>query len=87
MVGCDTRGAFGSPRGAYEIFNRAASEKKELFVVPGSTHYSLYDQPKYVDQAFERGFAPFLQDNLWRARAARAAGIFRPHRWADDRTG
>lgn len=58
MVGCDTHGAFGSHRGAYEIFNRAASEKKELFVVPGSTHYSLYDQPKYVDQAFERGLPP-----------------------------
>ncbi|MFE6931945.1 alpha/beta hydrolase [Streptomyces sp. NPDC057699] len=63
VVGCDTPGSFGSHRDAYEIFDRAASEKKELFIVPESTHYDLYDQPKCVDQAFEK-IEPFFRSNL-----------------------
>ncbi|KAB2590226.1 alpha/beta hydrolase [Streptomyces arboris] len=63
VVGCDTPGSFGSHRDAYEIFDRAASEKKELFIVPDSTHYDLYDGSKYVDQAFEK-ITPFFAGNL-----------------------
>lgn len=32
-------------------FYNAASEPKELFTVPGSSHVDLYDRDKYVDQA------------------------------------
>jgi fermentation-respiration switch protein FrsA (DUF1100 family) len=46
-------GAFGSYRDGFELFNRARSAKKDLFVVDGASHYDLHDQPKYVDQALK----------------------------------
>jgi fermentation-respiration switch protein FrsA (DUF1100 family) len=37
-----------------QMFYAAASEPKELFVVDGATHVSLYDIDKYVDQAVDK---------------------------------
>ncbi|NED37143.1 alpha/beta hydrolase [Streptomyces sp. SID8499] len=59
----DVPGGFGSYRDGFELFDRARSEKKDIFVVKGASHYDLYDQPKYVDQAFEK-ITPFFQQNL-----------------------
>ncbi len=56
-------GAFGSYRDGFELFNKAASAKKNLFVVEEASHYDLYDIPQYVDQAMEK-LAAFFGDNL-----------------------
>lgn len=44
-------GGFGSYRDGYELFHRARSADKALFVVEGASHYDLYDQPEHVDRA------------------------------------
>ncbi|NED37145.1 alpha/beta hydrolase [Streptomyces sp. SID8499] len=59
----DVPGAFGSYRDGWELFNRARSEKKDILVVQGASHYDLYDQPKYVDQALEK-LTAFFGENL-----------------------
>lgn len=56
-------GAFGSYRDGFDLFDRAASMKKNLFIVDGASHYDLYDIPKYVDQAVEK-LAAFYEENL-----------------------
>ncbi len=64
LVVCgDVPGGFGSYRDAFELFDRAASEHKTLLVVPGASHYDLYDQKQYVDQAFEK-IEPFFAEHL-----------------------
>lgn len=50
----DVPGGFGSYRDAFELFDKAASKEKSLFVVPGATHYGLYDQPGPTGTAIER---------------------------------
>lgn len=59
----DVPGAFGSYRDGFELFDRARSRKKDIFVVKGASHYDLYDQPFAVDQAFEK-ITPFFKNNL-----------------------
>lgn len=59
----DKAGAFGSHRDGYELFRKAASTKKTLQVVAGTSHYDLYDQPKPVAQALEK-IIPFFKENL-----------------------
>ncbi|MEU3529905.1 alpha/beta hydrolase [Streptomyces sp. NPDC038707] len=59
----DVPGAFGSYRDGFELFDRARSEKKDIFVVKGASHYDLYDKPEAVDQAFEK-ITPFFKENL-----------------------
>jgi uncharacterized protein len=59
----DVPGGFGSYRDGFELFGRARSEKKDLFVVHGASHYDLYDQKEYVDQALER-LQAFYAENL-----------------------
>ena len=59
----DKPGGFGAFRDGYEIVRRAASEKKELLVVKGYSHYDLYDQPEPVRQALEKAI-PFFKENL-----------------------
>ncbi|MFC9735089.1 alpha/beta hydrolase [Streptomyces roseolus] len=56
-------GGFGSYRDGFELFDKAASKNKNIFVVEGASHYDLYDQPFAVDQAFEK-ITPFFKDNL-----------------------
>ncbi|MFJ4374772.1 alpha/beta hydrolase [Pseudomonas japonica] len=59
----DKVGAFGAYRDGCEIIGRAASKTKELVVVPGWSHYDLYDKPEPVGQALAR-LVPFFKDHL-----------------------
>ncbi|MEU6242410.1 alpha/beta hydrolase [Streptomyces sp. NPDC047024] len=59
----DVPGAFGSYRDGFELFDRARSAKKDIFVVQGASHYDLYDQPKYTAQALEK-LESFFAENL-----------------------
>lgn len=63
IVGGGQTGAFGSYRDGFDLFNRAASTVKNILVVPGATHYDLYDKPACVDQAVAR-LAGFFGENL-----------------------
>ncbi|MGG5208114.1 alpha/beta hydrolase [Chryseobacterium sp. MIQD13] len=56
-------GAFGAYRDGFEIIRRAASEKKELVVIDGWSHYDLYDKPEPVKIALNK-LIPFYQENL-----------------------
>lgn len=47
-------GSFGSYRDGFELFDRAASTNKNLFIIEKASHYDLYDVPEYVDQAVEK---------------------------------
>jgi uncharacterized protein len=62
VIGSKT-GAFGSHRDGYELFNRARSSRKNLFVVEGASHYDLYDKPECVEQAMGK-LGPFFKENL-----------------------
>ncbi|MBT2284960.1 alpha/beta hydrolase [Paenibacillus polymyxa] len=57
------QGAYGSYKDGHEIYNRAASRNKDLFVIDGASHYDLYDQPEPVGQAIEK-LGAFYQANL-----------------------
>ncbi|GLC89611.1 alpha/beta hydrolase [Lysinibacillus piscis] len=50
----DKQGAFGSYQDGHELYNKAASTEKDLFVLEGVSHYDLYDQPEPVRQAVEK---------------------------------
>lgn len=50
----DVPGGFGSHRDGFELFDKARSEKKDLLVVPGATHYDLYDKPGPTGKALEQ---------------------------------
>jgi fermentation-respiration switch protein FrsA (DUF1100 family) len=57
------QGAFGSNRDGHELYQRAASTKKDLLVMEGASHFDLYDNPKYVDKAIEK-FVDFYDTYL-----------------------
>nr|WP_305885158.1 alpha/beta hydrolase [Photobacterium sp. CCB-ST2H9] len=59
----DKPGGFGAYRDGWEIYGRAASQKKEIFVAEGWSHYDLYDKPEPVALALEK-VVPFFRDNL-----------------------
>ena len=59
----DKVGAFGAYRDGSEIIGRARSEKKELVVVEGYSHYDLYDKPEPVAKALAK-LVPFYKENL-----------------------
>jgi fermentation-respiration switch protein FrsA (DUF1100 family) len=59
----DKVGAFGAYRDGCEIIGRAASKKKELVVVPGWSHYDLYDKPEPVAKALSK-LILFYKENL-----------------------
>ncbi|MGC4251078.1 MAG: alpha/beta hydrolase [Sphingobium sp.] len=63
IVGGGQPGSFGSYRDGHELFDKARSEKKDLFIVPGATHYDMYDKPDCVDQAVAR-LKTFYGENL-----------------------
>ncbi|KOY80282.1 alpha/beta hydrolase [Lysinibacillus macroides] len=48
------QGAFGSYKDGHELYNRAASQNKDLLVVEGASHYDLYDQPEPVGIAVDK---------------------------------
>lgn len=47
-------GAFGSKRDGKALFDKAASQHKDLMVMDGASHFDLYDNPKYVDEAIQK---------------------------------
>ncbi|MDS2174310.1 alpha/beta hydrolase [Nesterenkonia sp. CL21] len=57
----DKEGGFGAYRDGLEIHRRAASEQKELVVLPGVSHYDLYDQPQGAGVAAEKAVEFFGQ--------------------------
>lgn len=59
----DKVGAFGSYRDGFELHNKAASKNKNIYVVKGSSHYDLYDQPKATYEALLQ-LIPFFKKNL-----------------------
>ncbi len=59
----DKQGGFGSYRDGHELYKKAASEKKDLFILEGVSHYDLYDQPEPVRKAVEKLDA-FYRENL-----------------------
>lgn len=46
-----------------EIYQRAASQNKNLHIVNGATHIAMYDQPEYVSEATGK-FVSFFAENL-----------------------
>ncbi|MGV6873828.1 alpha/beta hydrolase [Pseudochelatococcus sp. B33] len=63
IVGGGKAGAFGSYRDGFELFNKARSKKKSILIVPGATHYDMYDKPDCVDQAVAK-LKEFYGENL-----------------------
>lgn len=59
----DVQGAFGSYRDGHELYNKAASKKKDLFVIEGVSHYDLYDKEEPVRKAVEK-LGAFYKENL-----------------------
>lgn len=57
------QGAFGSYRDGHELYNKAASKKKDLFIVEGASHYDLYDREEPVRKAVEK-LEAFYKENL-----------------------
>lgn len=57
------QGAFGSYRDGHELYNKAASKKKDLFIVEGASHYDLYDREEPVRKAIEK-LEAFYKENL-----------------------
>ena len=51
------------PLGRGAVADSAASTDKQFHVVEGANHMSLYDVPKYVDEAVSV-LAPFFLDRL-----------------------
>jgi len=68
----DKLGAFGAYRDGCEIIGRARSEKKELVVLQGWSHYDLYDKPEPVAKALGK-LIPFYKEHLGLAEAPQKA--------------
>lgn len=63
----DKPGGFGAYRDAQEIYGRAGSQEKRIVVLPGISHYMLYDKPEAVKPALDQ-VLPFLKEHLGDAR-------------------
>lgn len=63
----DIPGGFGAYRDAQEIHGRAGSKEKQIVVLPGVSHYMLYDEPKAVKGALDK-VLPFLKSHLGEAK-------------------
>jgi len=56
-------GAFGSYLDGHELYRRARSAEKTMQIVPGASHYDLYDQPEATGQALAQ-LVPFYRKHL-----------------------
>ncbi|URZ87120.1 alpha/beta hydrolase [Floricoccus penangensis] len=56
MIAGGIPGQFGSYRLAYDVYYKSATkaDEKELYIVPETTHYELYDQPEAVSKAVNK---------------------------------
>ncbi|MDR4533085.1 alpha/beta hydrolase [Glutamicibacter sp. PS] len=59
----DKQGAFGAYKDGHTIYEKAASQEKELVVLENVSHYDLYDRGHGAGQALER-VIPFFRDKL-----------------------
>ena len=59
----DVQGAFGSYRDGHELYNKAASKKKDLLILEGVSHYDLYDKEEPVRKALEK-LEVFYKENI-----------------------
>lgn len=59
----DTIGAFGSYNMGRELYKKAASQEKDLYIIGGASHYDLYDDPQTVDKAVAK-LTEFYRKNL-----------------------
>lgn len=59
----DKQGAFGAYRDGHEIYEKAATDDKELVVLEGVSHYDLYDRPNGAGEALKR-VVPFFDAKL-----------------------
>ncbi|MGC3987354.1 MAG: alpha/beta hydrolase [Pseudorhodoferax sp.] len=59
----DKPGGFGAYRDGWDIYSRAASEKKQIVVAEGWSHYDLYDKPEPVAIAMAQ-VVPFFKEAL-----------------------
>jgi hypothetical protein len=59
----DKPGAFGAYRDGWELYGRAASQAKQIFVAEGWSHYDLYDLPEPVALAMAQ-VVPFFKQHL-----------------------
>ncbi|MHC6176366.1 alpha/beta hydrolase [Glutamicibacter sp. X7] len=59
----DKQGAFGAYKDGHTIYEKAASQDKELIVLEGVSHYELYDQENGAGQALQR-VVPFFTEKL-----------------------
>lgn len=50
----DNVGAFGSYDTGKELYQKAASKDKNLYVIEGASHYDIYDKPEVTDKAVAR---------------------------------
>lgn len=57
------QGIFGSYRDGHELYKKAASKKKDLFIIEGASHYDLYDREEPVRKAIEK-LETFYKENL-----------------------
>ena len=63
----DKPGGFGAYRDSQEIHGRAGSKEKHIVVLPGVSHYMLYDKPEAVKPALDQ-VLPFLTKHLGDAK-------------------
>ncbi|WP_250459031.1 alpha/beta hydrolase [Microbulbifer litoralis] len=63
VVTGDKPGAFGAYRDSWEIYGRAASKDKQIFVTEGYSHYDLYDKSEPVALAMTE-ILPFFEQHL-----------------------
>ena len=59
----DKVGGFGSYRDGFDLYNKAASDNKKIYIVKGASHYDLYDRPEAIREALEQ-ITPFFKENL-----------------------
>jgi fermentation-respiration switch protein FrsA (DUF1100 family) len=59
----DVPGSFGAYRDAHEVHGGAGSKDKHIVVLPGVSHYMLYDKDEAVKPALEQ-VLPFLKKHL-----------------------
>lgn len=59
----DKVGAFSSYNTGKELYGRAASTDKDLYIIEGASHYDLYDTSWVVDKAVAR-LSDFYRRNL-----------------------
>lgn len=59
----EKKGAFGAYDDGHTIYEKAASRDKDLVVIPGASHYDLYDQPQGAGEALKK-VIPFFDAKL-----------------------